>query len=117
VTNELMIFGRPMKLLERGSTAFDAVVGIFRLQVRTHHSGWEAVCFSVYDSTQKGEFGSREAARDWLESEARRIMRECLYIAGPNMAKFEAPDVAYVPPGVAASIVTFGEFVIGEKTK
>jgi len=109
MTDELKIFGKVMissRLVE--GFRYRAKVGIFSFAIQESagvgFTGEIAIGVSQVFSTWR-RWDAVEIVSA-LESEARRIMRECLEIAGPIVATFDANGLV-APVNQSASRVTF----------
>ena len=95
VSDELKIFGKVMqKIPSAEANVFHQDYGVLRFGVYEYngtvlqcHIWVGTTCIASTDGC-----GTREKAIEWLESEARRIMRECLEIAtGPVLVGATQP--------------------------
>jgi len=117
VSNEkLTIFGREIEPDHCCTyTTWSIVLGGAQLSVSWHgvHGAAGRVKFGEIDSSRY-KFDTKEYARDWLESEARRIMRECLEIAGlmvasscellePARVRFRDERIKAIHPGASGN--------------
>lgn len=92
--DKLTIFGKPFLVEQHADdyVLYKQWYGMFELAISERGGLPQCYiyignrCRSVNESSEPRTV---EAARDWLESEARRIMRECFEIAGIVLEKFE----------------------------
>lgn len=99
--DELLCFGRTMQHDNDGSF-YELVMGLLCLQCYNNmpslNGHWTATIRQAQFESARGDIAraelisTKEVSRDWLESEARRISREMIEMAGPMIAQWNVID-------------------------
>jgi hypothetical protein len=83
--DKLTIFGRKMRRSSEQGMVLSASVGLFDFEIVDCAEHGFCGCILLKPGkliSEKRNCSTKEAARDWLESEARRICREMVEMAG-----------------------------------